>query len=143
MSLGGSGPSNPAACRADAARIEPQPVSGALAGNRDSGAFQQKEVCRKVIPVYMGRFRQSPDQQGRILDHLEPTGASRHMMIVRTSDRGDCLGDHWQGEKDLAHDLAKEDGHEAEIMRLHDLHVRWARQTAQRVTRSEVDIEAM
>ncbi|WP_031269237.1 MULTISPECIES: sulfatase-like hydrolase/transferase [unclassified Labrenzia] len=41
------------------------------------------------------------------------------------------------------HDLAKADGHEAEITRMYDLLARWGRRMSQRVTRSDADIAAM
>ncbi|GAB5448391.1 sulfatase-like hydrolase/transferase [Gymnodinialimonas sp.] len=93
----------PAATRAEVERDDPQPVYAAFMGNKIAAAFQQEEVRQKVIPAYMGLIKQCDDQLGRILDHLEETGAIRDTMIVLTSDHGDYLGDHWMGEKDLFH----------------------------------------
>ncbi len=94
----------PAATRAEVERQEAHPVYAAFMGNRIAAAFQQEEVRQKVIPAYMGLIRQCDDQLGRILDHLDQTGAIKDTMIVLTSDHGDYLGDHWLGEKDLFHD---------------------------------------
>jgi arylsulfatase A-like enzyme len=48
-----------------------------------------------------------------------------------------------QSDPDEFHDLAKSDGHDAEIDRLYELLGRWGRRMSQRVTRSEDDIAAM
>ena len=63
------------AVRSEAERDDPQPVYGAYMGNRIAAAFQQDEVRKKVIPTYMGLIKQCDDQLGRLLDHLEETGA--------------------------------------------------------------------
>ena len=94
----------PEAVRAEAERDDPHPVYGAFMGNKIAAAFQQDDVREKVIPAYMGLIKQCDDQLGRLLDHLEETGAIKDTMIVLTSDHGDYLGDHWMGEKDLFHD---------------------------------------
>ncbi|MEO1137994.1 MAG: sulfatase-like hydrolase/transferase [Pseudomonadota bacterium] len=80
------------------------PVFNAYMTNRVGQAFQRDEVRQKVIPAYMGLIKQCDDHLGRILDHLEGTGAIKETMIVLTSDHGDYLGDHWMGEKSLFHD---------------------------------------
>ena len=92
------------AIRHDVERENPHPVYGAYMNNKIAAAFQKDEVRRKVIPAYMGLIKQCDDQLGRILQHLEDTGAMDHTMIVITSDHGDYLGDHWLGEKDLFHE---------------------------------------
>ena len=94
----------PPATRHPLERQDAHPVYAAFMANRIAKAFQQDEVRAKVIPAYMGLIRQCDDQLGRILDHLERSGAIRDTMIVLTSDHGDYLGDHWLGEKDLFHD---------------------------------------
>lgn len=94
----------PAATRHTKEQDNAQPVFGAYMQNRVAQAFQREEVRNKVIPAYMGLIKQCDDQLGRILDHLEETGAMDSTMIVLTSDHGDYLGDHWLGEKDLFHD---------------------------------------
>ena len=90
--------------RHEAEKDNPQAVFGAYQGNKIAQAFQKDEVRNKVIPAYMGLIKQCDDQLGRILDHLETTGAIDNTMIVLTSDHGDYLGDHWLGEKDLFHE---------------------------------------
>ena len=94
----------PPPLRHEAERDNPQEVFGAYQGNKIAQAFQKDEVRAKVIPAYMGLIKQCDDQLGRILDHLEKTGAIDNTMIVLTSDHGDYLGDHWLGEKDLFHE---------------------------------------
>lgn len=93
----------PPATRSDSERDNPHPVYGAFMSNNIGKSFSRDEVREKVIPAYMGLIRQCDDQLGRILDHLEETGAMDNTMIVLTSDHGDYLGDHWLGEKDLFH----------------------------------------
>ena len=90
--------------RHDDERVDPQPVYAAYMGNMVGEQFQRQEVREKVIPAYMGLIKQCDDHLGRILDHLEKTGAMKDTMIVLTSDHGDYLGDHWMGEKSLFHD---------------------------------------
>ena len=90
--------------RHEAEKDNAQEVFGAYQGNKIAQAFQKDEVRNKVIPAYMGLIKQCDDQLGRILDHLETTGAIDNTMIVLTSDHGDYLGDHWLGEKDLFHE---------------------------------------
>ncbi|MDW4499690.1 sulfatase-like hydrolase/transferase [Sulfitobacter sp. D35] len=85
-------------------RENPHPVYAAYMEGAVAKAFQREEVRQKVIPAYMGLVKQCDDQLGRLLDHLEATGAAATTMIVLTSDHGDYLGDHWLGEKDLFHD---------------------------------------
>ncbi len=94
----------PAPLRADIEREDAHPVFDGYMNNRVGTAFQRDEVRQKVIPAYMGLIKQCDDHLGRILDHLEDTGAMKDTMIVLTSDHGDYLGDHWMGEKSLFHD---------------------------------------
>ena len=94
----------PAANRHAVERENPHPVFGAYMENKISAAFQKDEVRQKVIPAYMGLIKQCDDQLGRLLQHLEDTGAMEDTMIVLTSDHGDYLGDHWLGEKELFHE---------------------------------------
>ncbi len=84
-------------------RDNPNPVHEAFMASRVSRSFARDEVREAAIPAYMGLVRQCDDQFGRLLDHLEATGALDETMIVVTSDHGDYLGDHWMGEKDLFH----------------------------------------
>ncbi|MDK3016868.1 sulfatase-like hydrolase/transferase [Pseudodonghicola flavimaris] len=96
----------PAARRAEVEREDAHPVLSAYMETRVAEAFQQDAVRQKVIPAYMALIKQCDDQLGRILDHLERTGALSDTMIVLTSDHGDYLGDHWMGEKDMFHEQA-------------------------------------
>ncbi len=94
----------PPARRHDIELDDTHPVFAAYMNNRVGQAFQREEVRQKVIPAYMGLIKQCDDHLGRILDHMEETGAIHDTMIVLTSDHGDYLGDHWMGEKSLFHD---------------------------------------
>ncbi len=94
----------PPPLRDEREREDAHPVFNGYMNNRVGCAFQREEVREKVIPAYMGLIKQCDDHLGRILDHLEDTGAMKDTMIVLTSDHGDYLGDHWMGEKSLFHD---------------------------------------
>ncbi len=85
-------------------REDPNPVHAAFMASRVSRSFSRDEVREAAIPAYMGLVRQCDDHFGRLLDHLQETGALEETMIVVTSDHGDYLGDHWMGEKDLFHE---------------------------------------
>ena len=85
-------------------RVNAHPVYAAFMNNQPGMAFSRDIVRETVIPAYMGLIAQCDAEFGRLLDHLEATGALAETMIVLTSDHGDYLGDHWMGEKDLFHD---------------------------------------
>ncbi|MDP2085738.1 MAG: sulfatase-like hydrolase/transferase [Gemmobacter sp.] len=92
------------AVRDPSERANPHPVFAAFMNSQASMAFARDSVRDTVIPAYMGLIAQCDAEFGRLLDHLEATGALSHTLIVVTSDHGDYLGDHWMGEKDLFHD---------------------------------------
>ncbi|WP_341368910.1 sulfatase-like hydrolase/transferase [Yoonia sp. BS5-3] len=94
----------PPALRDNRERDNAHPVFDGYMNNKVGQAFQRDDTRQKVIPAYMGLIKQCDDHLGRILDHLEETGAMKDTMIVLTSDHGDYLGDHWMGEKSLFHD---------------------------------------
>ena len=94
----------PAPMRHAVEQVDQHPVYAAISRGKISQAFHRDEVRAKVIPAYMGLIKQCDDQLGRLLDHLQATGAIADTMIVLTSDHGDYLGDHWMGEKDLFHE---------------------------------------
>jgi arylsulfatase A-like enzyme len=52
----------------------------------------------------MGLVRQMDAHFGRLLAHLEMTGRIDDTLIAFTSDHGDFLGDHWQGEKEFMYE---------------------------------------
>ncbi len=89
--------------RSERERQDPHPVYRAFMEARVSRNFSRDEVRAAAIPAYMGLIKQCDDQFGRLIAHLEATGAMEETMIVVTSDHGDYLGDHWLGEKDLFH----------------------------------------
>jgi arylsulfatase A-like enzyme len=90
--------------RQESERDYPHPVYEAFMRLRVSEAFAREDVRQTVIPVYMGLVKQIDDQIGRLMAFLENAGFMDDTMIVFTSDHGDYLGDHWLGEKDLAHE---------------------------------------
>lgn len=96
----------PAPRRHESERENAHPVFAGHMNNPVGRAFSREEVRQKVIPAYMGLIKQCDDHLGRILDHLEQTGAMQDTLIVLTSDHGDYLGDHWMGEKSLFHDCS-------------------------------------
>ncbi|UWR21718.1 sulfatase-like hydrolase/transferase [Sulfitobacter sp. S190] len=99
------GPAHVPPARRGAVELEnPHPLLACYQSGKVGQAFQRDDVREKVIPAYMGLIKQCDDQLGRLLDHLEATGAMDDTMIVLTSDHGDYLGDHWMGEKELFHE---------------------------------------
>nr|WP_249793396.1 sulfatase-like hydrolase/transferase [Bradyrhizobium cenepequi] len=92
------------AVRSEAERHDPHPIFGAFMELRASKAFSRDEVRNEVVPVYMGLIKQIDDQLGRLFEFMEEKSLFDNTMVVFTSDHGDCLGDHWMGEKDLFHD---------------------------------------
>ncbi|MDJ0825403.1 MAG: sulfatase-like hydrolase/transferase [Rhodobacter sp.] len=96
----------PAAQRHARELEDPHPVFAEFAHGQIGRSFHSDETRAKVIPAYMGLIKQCDDQLGRVLDHLETSGAMAETMIVLTSDHGDYLGDHWMGEKMFMHDCS-------------------------------------
>ncbi|MEL7115738.1 MAG: sulfatase-like hydrolase/transferase, partial [Pseudomonadota bacterium] len=87
-------------------REDPHPVAQKLMDGPIGSSFHRDETREAVIPAYMGLIKQCDDQLGRVLDHLDASGALAHTMIVLTSDHGDYLGDHWMGEKMFMHEAS-------------------------------------
>lgn len=96
----------PAANRSKAERASAHPVFRTFAEGLIGKSFHSEDTRSAVIPAYMGLIKQCDDQLGRVLDHLEASGAMDHTMVVLTSDHGDYLGDHWMGEKMFMHDAS-------------------------------------
>ena len=90
--------------RSDRERETPHPVCQALMQQEYSESFAREDICKQVIPVYMGLVKQIDDQLGRLFEHMKKNDQFENTMIVFTSDHGDYLGDHWLGEKDLFHE---------------------------------------
>ncbi len=85
-------------------RDEAHPVFRAFMNHTSGQAFGREEVCRAVVPVYMGLVKQIDDHLGRLFAYLEESGRMDDTMVVFTSDHGDYLGDHWLGEKEMFHE---------------------------------------
>ena len=86
--------------RGRAERETPHPVHAAYQRLEESQSFARDEVWRAVRPVYMGLVRQIDDEIGRLMAFLAQSGRLEDTLIVFTADHGDCLGDHWLGEKE-------------------------------------------
>jgi arylsulfatase A-like enzyme len=54
---------------------------------------------RQTTATYYGMMAEVDHHLGRVLDHLDDTGASADTLVVLTSDHGDQMGDHWLMEK--------------------------------------------
>ncbi|HUG76323.1 MAG TPA: sulfatase-like hydrolase/transferase [Burkholderiales bacterium] len=67
-------------------------------------AFSRDEVRLNVVPAYMGLVKQVDTHLGRLMAALEAAGRMRDTLVVFTSDHGDYLGDHWQGEKEFMYE---------------------------------------
>lgn len=94
----------PSPNRIDAELDDSHPVLRALRASR-IGRNMSKDLVRKTVcPAYLGLVKQIDDHLGRLFAELERLGRSDDTMIVLSSDHGDYLGDHWQGEKDWFHE---------------------------------------
>lgn len=83
---------------------DPHVVLQALRRSRIGRTLSRDEVRRTVVPAYLGLVKQIDDHLGRLFAELRRLGRDDDTMIVFTSDHGDYLGDHWQGEKDWFHE---------------------------------------
>ena len=54
---------------------------------------------RQFRATYYGMITEVDGQVGRLLDHLDRTGASADTVVIVTSDHGEQLGDQWFKEK--------------------------------------------
>ena len=54
---------------------------------------------RQTTATYYGMMAEVDHHLGRVLDHLDATGATSDTLVVLTSDHGDQMGDHWLMEK--------------------------------------------
>ena len=82
------------------------PVYNAYREQPASRSFSRDDVRETVIPVYMGLVKQIDDELGRLFAMMNAAGRWNDTMVVFCSDHGDYLGDHFLGEKELAHDSA-------------------------------------
>lgn len=94
----------PAPVRSAAERGDVNPVFKAFQQHPECVAFSRDEVRANVIPAYMGLVRQVDHHLGRLMQFLQESGRIEDTLIVFTSDHGDYLGDHWQGEKELMYE---------------------------------------
>ena len=94
----------PAPVRSDAERNTANPIFRGFQNHPESRSFSKDEVRSNVIPAYMGLVRQVDAHVGRLTAHLRTAGRADDTMIVFTSDHGDYLGDHWQGEKEFMYE---------------------------------------
>ncbi len=94
----------PAPVRSDTERDSANPVFRGFQDHPECRTFSEDTVRSHVIPAYMGLIRQVDAHLGRLTAHLDKTGCAENTMIVFTSDHGDYLGDHWQGEKEFMYE---------------------------------------
>jgi arylsulfatase A-like enzyme len=94
----------PAPVRSDAERGEVNPIFKGFQQHPWCAAFSKDEMRRNVIPAYMGLVKQVDVHLGRLFAGMEASGRMRDTLIIFTSDHGDYLGDHWQGEKELMYE---------------------------------------
>jgi arylsulfatase A-like enzyme len=94
----------PAPIRCEAERGDANPLFKGFQEHPECVAFSRDEVRLNVVPAYMGLVKQVDVHLGRLLAHLEASGRARDTLIVFTSDHGDYLGDHWQGEKEFMYE---------------------------------------
>ena len=80
------------------------PVMRAFHASRIGRTLSRDDVRRVVWPAYLGLVAQIDHHLGRLFAELDRTGRTDDTMIVFTSDHGDYLGDHWQGDKDWFHE---------------------------------------
>lgn len=90
--------------RVEAELDDSHPVLQALRRSRIGRTLSRDDVRRTVMPAYLGLVKQIDDHLGRLFAELAAQGRDRDTMIVFSSDHGDYLGDHWQGEKDWFHE---------------------------------------
>ncbi|MEL7157818.1 MAG: sulfatase-like hydrolase/transferase [Actinomycetota bacterium] len=96
----------PPAHRSPAERANEHPVLAAFRNARIGATFSRDEVRRAVVPAYLGLVAQIDHHLGRLFDAMARLGRLDDTMIVFTSDHGDYLGDHYQGDKDWFHEEA-------------------------------------
>ncbi len=58
----------------------------------------EREI-RQLRATYYGMITEVDAQVGRLLDHLDETGAASDTIVVLTADHGEQLGDHWLLQK--------------------------------------------
>jgi arylsulfatase A-like enzyme len=92
--------------RTAAERRDTNPVVRAFQEHPESLSFSDERFRLHVVPTYMGLVKQIDHHIGRLLAALENSGRLADTLIVFTSDHGDFLGDHWQGEKELMYDAS-------------------------------------
>jgi arylsulfatase A-like enzyme len=94
----------PAPVRSEAERASVNPIFKGFQEHPWCAAFSEDAMRLNVIPAYMGLVRQIDTHLGRLVARLEALGRMRDTLIIFTSDHGDYLGDHWQGEKELMYE---------------------------------------
>jgi len=94
----------PAPVRSAAERGAVNPLFKGFQEHPECIAFSRDDVRLNVIPAYMGLTRQMDHHLGRLMAFMESSGRLQDTLIVFTSDHGDFLGDHWQGEKEFMYE---------------------------------------
>jgi arylsulfatase A-like enzyme len=94
----------PAPVRSRAEREGANPVVQGFQSHPEALAFSRDEVRLNVAPAYMGLVSQVDTHLGRLMSSLEESGRFSDTLVIFTSDHGDYLGDHWQGEKEMMYE---------------------------------------
>jgi len=75
--------------------LERQPGSPLYEGYEGDWRDLEDRDVRQLRATYYGLIQEVDANLGRIIAHLEATGAYDRTLIVVTSDHGEQLGDHW------------------------------------------------
>lgn len=94
----------PPPVRSERERGDVNPLFKGFQEHPECVAFSRDDVRLNVIPAYMGLVAQVDAHLGRLMAFLEASGRIDDTLIIFTSDHGDYLGDHWQGEKEFMYD---------------------------------------
>lgn len=94
----------PRPVRSATERQDANPVVMGFQAHPEAAAFSRDEVRLNVAPAYMGLVSQVDAHLGRLMSFLEQSGRAADTLVIFTSDHGDYLGDHWQGEKELMYE---------------------------------------
>jgi len=78
---------------------ERHPLHDALCALETTRMPPGRDSMRELRAQYFGMISEVDHQLGRIVDHLERSGALDHTVVIVTSDHGEQLGDHGYIEK--------------------------------------------
>lgn len=87
----------PMPVRAESREVEgaQHPLVAAFVNHPFLTSPDDEKHLRQLRATYYGMQAEVDEQLGRLLDHLDATGAADHTIVVMTSDHGEMLGDHF------------------------------------------------